>query len=67
MSETRYVKLRMLLEERGIKHKEMAELLGINVGTFSQKINRRKSNFTMDEAITIAKYLNVKMEDIFFD
>lgn len=57
----------MLLEERGIKHKEMAELLGINVGTFSQKINRRKSNFNMDEAIAIAKYLNVKMEDIFFD
>lgn len=67
MSETRYVKLRMLLEEKGIKHKEIAELLGITVGTFSQKINRRKSNFTMDEAIKIAKYLDVRMDDIFFD
>lgn len=67
MSETRYVKLRMLLEEKGIKHKEMAEFLGITVGTFSQKINRRKSNFTMDEAVKIAKYLDVRMDDIFFD
>ncbi|GGA99962.1 XRE family transcriptional regulator [Macrococcus hajekii] len=67
MKKERYVKLRVALEERGIKHKEVADLIDVTVGTFSQKINRNKSNFTIDEAAAIAKHLNVTIDELFSD
>jgi transcriptional regulator with XRE-family HTH domain len=58
-----YRKLKALLVERGIKQKEIAELLGITLSTFNNKLNG-VSDFDMGEVRTMCKYLNIK-SDIF--
>ncbi|MDW4471025.1 helix-turn-helix transcriptional regulator [Staphylococcus saprophyticus] len=67
MSNQRYKKLRLLLEKEDIRHKEVADLIGMNPARFSQKINRNKSNFTIDEASAICKVLDISMDEYFFN
>ncbi|UXR70261.1 helix-turn-helix domain-containing protein [Staphylococcus sp. IVB6246] len=66
MSEKRHKKLRLLIEDRGLKHREVAEMIGMKPSKFSQKINRNKSDFTLQEASMICDALNVSMDDYFF-
>lgn len=67
MSKQRYKELRLLLEREGIRHKEVADMIGMNPSRFSQKINRNKSNFTIDEASAICDALDISMDDYFFN
>lgn len=67
MSKQRYKELRLLLEREGIRHKEVADMIGMNPARFSQKINRNKSNFTIDEASAICDELDISMDDYFFN
>lgn len=67
MSHQRYKELRLLLEKEGIRHKELADFIGMNPARFSQKINRNKSNFTIDEASAICEALNISMDEYFFN
>lgn len=67
MTKQRYKELRLLLEREGIRHKEVAHLIGMNTARFSQKINRNRSNFTIDEASAICNVLNISMDDYFFN
>lgn len=66
MSNERHVKLRLLLEERGIKHQEVAQMIGMKASKFSQKINRNKSDFTLKEASLICNVLDISMDEYFF-
>ncbi|GGI30893.1 helix-turn-helix domain-containing protein [Staphylococcus chromogenes] len=66
MSTRRYVNLRLLLEKRGLKHQEVAKMIGMTPAKFSQKINRNKSDFTLAEASLICDVLNVSMDEYFF-
>lgn len=65
MSENRYVKLRMLIEEQGVEHQQLADIIGVTKSTFSNKINRTGSRFTLEEASKIARFFNRRIEDIF--
>ena len=67
MSKQRYKELRLLLEREGIRHKEVANMIGMNPARFSQKINRNKSNFTIDEASAICDALDISMDEYFFN
>lgn len=62
-----YLKLKMYLLENDIKHKDVAKLLGITPALFSQKINKNKSNFTLDEASKICSEYNLSMHEYFFN
>lgn len=66
MSKERHVKLRLLLEERGLKHQEVARMVGMKPSKFSQKINRNKSDFTLKEASLICNVLDISMDEYFF-
>lgn len=67
MSKQRYKELRLLLDREGIRHKEVANMIGMNPARFSQKINRNKSNFTIDEASAICDALDISMDEYFFN
>ncbi|WP_426457002.1 helix-turn-helix domain-containing protein [Staphylococcus cohnii] len=67
MTQQRYKELRLFLEKEGIRHKEVADMIGMNPARFSQKINRNKSNFTIDEASAICYALNISMDEYFFN
>lgn len=67
MTRQRYKELRLLLEKEGIRHKDVANMIGMNPARFSQKINRNKSNFTIDEASAICFALDISMDDYFFN
>lgn len=67
MSKQRYKELRLLLEREGIRHKEVADMIGMKPARFSQKINRNKSNFTIDEASAICDALDISMDEYFFN
>lgn len=62
-----YIKLKLLLVRRNIKHKDLAEAVGMKPSQFSQKINKNKSNFTLDEASKISDYLDVNAQEYFFN
>lgn len=66
MGKERHVKLRLLLEERGLKHQEVARMVGMKPSKFSQKINRNKSDFTLKEASLICNVLDISMDEYFF-
>ncbi len=62
-----YRRLKAELVMKGIKHKDVADLLGIAVSTFSNKINRANgTDFKPDEIKAICKEYGIKV-DIFFD
>jgi transcriptional regulator with XRE-family HTH domain len=54
-----YPKLKALLISRGIKQKEMAELLNIKTSTFNNKLSGI-SDFNMKEARILCEHLNIK-------
>ncbi|EGQ3955178.1 XRE family transcriptional regulator [Staphylococcus pseudintermedius] len=62
----RHIKLRLLLDEKGLKHREVAEMINMTPALFSQKINRNKSDFTLAEASKICDALNISMDEYFF-
>jgi len=63
----RYQKLRNFIDESKYSHKEVADMIGITPARFSQKINKNKSNFTIDEASAICDVLDISMDDYFFN
>ncbi|MDK7929362.1 helix-turn-helix transcriptional regulator [Staphylococcus hominis] len=67
MNTKRYQKLRNFIDESKYSHKEVADMIGITPARFSQKINKNKSNFTIDEASAICDVLDISMDDYFFN
>ncbi|UBH12453.1 helix-turn-helix transcriptional regulator [Macrococcus armenti] len=61
------IKLKTLMIERGIKQKELADVLGITQSLFSQKLNKNKSRFSVEEVILICDHLKINMHEYFFD
>lgn len=61
-----FLKLKMLLMERNIKQKELAIKVGIPIVSLNQKINRRGSSFTLDEASRICELLSISLDEYFF-
>lgn len=59
------VPLKTLMVQRGIKNKELAEVLDITPSMFSQKINENKSSFDLHEMSILCDYLNISMDDYF--
>lgn len=62
-----YLKFKMFLLENDIKHKDVAKLLGINPALFSQKINKKNSNFSLDEASVICAKYGLDLHEYFFN
>lgn len=67
MNKAPYYKLLGALAECGIKHKEIAEMLGITPTTFSNKINRKNADFTAPEMKMICDRLGVDSNSIFLN
>ena len=67
MNTKRYQKLRNFIDESKYSHKEVADMIGITPARFSQKINKNKSNFTIDEASAICDVLDISMDNYFFN
>ncbi|MBK1809448.1 helix-turn-helix transcriptional regulator [Clostridium sp. YIM B02505] len=60
-------KLKARMIEQGYTQRRLADGIGITVQTLNSKINGR-SVFSLDEAISITKILDIKNpEEIFFD
>ena len=57
-------KLLLIRKRKNIKQITMAKLLGISKNQYSLK-EQGKYNFNCDEMFTIAKYLDMKIDDIF--
>ncbi|WRN74182.1 helix-turn-helix transcriptional regulator [Staphylococcus aureus] len=63
-----YNKLKGLLTERGIKNKDLAELLDINRTTVNKKLNRTNGNdFSMSEVRAICFVLRYQCRHIFLN
>lgn len=58
-------KIKMILAQRDMKQKDLAELLGITPGTLSSKI--KSDNFSEKDLIKIAKVLGYDYEAVFTD
>lgn len=67
MNKMRYQNLRNFIDESEYSHKDVVNMIGMNPARFSQKINRNKSNFTIDEASAICDVLDISMDDYFFN
>ncbi|TBW88370.1 helix-turn-helix domain-containing protein [Staphylococcus hominis] len=67
MNTKRYQKLRNFIDESKYSHKEVATMIGMRPAMFSQKINKNKSNFTIDEASAICDVLDISMDDYFYN
>jgi len=65
MNDYGYIELKKYLLEHNIKHGEVAEALGMTSATFSLKINRKGTDFNLDEARAICDKFNLKMQDFF--
>lgn len=66
MRTKKHTKLRLFLEKHDIKHKEVACAMGMTANRFSQKINRNKSDFTLQEASLLCYILDISMDEYFF-
>jgi DNA-binding XRE family transcriptional regulator len=56
--------------ERNVKQAELAEILEITPKSVCEKENSSRCRFTVDEMLTISKYLQLTLEEfdaIFFD
>lgn len=52
--------------ENKIKHRELAEIIGVTVATFSRKINRSDGyDFTPDEIRTFCRTFNLSADEFF--
>ena len=67
MKDTRYINLKVYLTKKGIKQAEVAKMIGMKPSRFSQKINRNKSDFTIEEASAICSVLRISMDEYFFN
>ncbi|MBN2796210.1 MAG: helix-turn-helix transcriptional regulator [Clostridia bacterium] len=56
-----YPKLKALLVERGIKQKEIADVLEITLSTFNNKLNG-VSDFDLGEVRKLCNYLSITSE-----
>jgi len=65
MNKNRYQDLRNFIDASPYTHKDVADMIDMNPARFSQKINRNKSNFTIDEASAICEVLGISMDDYF--
>ena len=60
-----YYNLKTIMAKNNLTQKEGAKIIDITETNFSLKINRQKGRgFTLDEAIKLAEYLNVKVDEI---
>lgn len=61
-----YYQLKMVMDKKKVSQKEIAGLLGLNVSSVNEKINRTSGrDFSLSEAKQVAEYLNVKLNDFF--
>lgn len=60
-----FYRLKGYLAENGIKQRELAERIGMSEVSFSQKINRSGSVFTIDEVKLICETLGISADDFF--
>lgn len=60
-----FYKLKGYLAENGIKHKVLADRVGMSEASFSQKINRSGSVFSLDEVMMICDELDISADDFF--
>lgn len=67
MVQQKHTKLRLYLDKHGIKHKEVAKAMGMTTNRFSQKINRNKSDFTLQEASLLCYILDLNMNEFFYN
>ncbi|WP_218084120.1 helix-turn-helix domain-containing protein [Staphylococcus epidermidis] len=67
MNKRRYQDLRNFIDESMYSHKDVANIIGMNPARFSLKINKNKSNFTIDEASAICDVLDISMDDYFLN
>ena len=67
MNTKRYQKLRNFIDESKYSHKEVADMIGITPARFSQKINRNKSDFTLQEASLLCYILDLNMNEFFYN
>ncbi|MFZ8015666.1 helix-turn-helix domain-containing protein [Fusobacterium watanabei] len=61
-----YIKLKQFMLEKKIKSKDMAKILGISKSLFSKKINRKGSDFNLNEVRTICQKYNLDGNIYFF-
>ena len=62
-----YENLREIRNNRNISALEMAEVLGLQTKAAYYKKESGTIKFSLEEAGLIAKFLNMRIEDIFFD
>lgn len=60
-----YNKFKGYLASNNIRHKDVAEMLGITYTTFSKKINRSNADFTIDEIRKICNKYNISSDQFF--
>ncbi|WP_145040978.1 helix-turn-helix transcriptional regulator [Paenibacillus sp. Y412MC10] len=54
-----HIKLQEVLDERGLKQKELAALTGIRLGTISEICNNRRSTINREHLEIIAEKLDI--------
>lgn len=58
--------IKAAMAKLGIRQKDVASVMGMTLANFNRKLNCKSTNrFSIDEAIFLAKYLRVTMDDIF--
>lgn len=62
-----YENLREIRNKRNISALDMANVLGLQTKAAYYKKESGSIKFSLEEANLISKYLNMKIEDIFFD
>mgnify|MGYP001175060772 CR=1 FL=1 len=60
-----FLKLRAAIVEAGYTQGDIAKAIGVDISTFSQKINGHR-DFTLSECVRIANLVNRSLDDIFF-
>ena len=60
-------KIRMLIIERGMTQKDLAELAELSLSQVSYICSGKKINFDLDTAKRISKVLNVTLDEAFGD
>ncbi|MEC0282296.1 helix-turn-helix transcriptional regulator [Terribacillus saccharophilus] len=59
-------KLYVVRREKGLKQKEVANLLGIHPQTYHLK-EKGKEHFTIPEALMVARIMGVTLNDLFWE
>lgn len=62
-----YGKYKGFLASRGISYTKEAERLGIALVTFSNKINKRRADFSVDEIKNICQHYGLDANDFFLE